>query len=464
VDYLLSYPYGCVEQTTSSMMPWLAVEQLRDVVPSFAKYPPAKVKMALQSGANRLLSMQLPDGGFTYWPGARETVPWASAYAGLGLILAKEAGADVPEASIVSLCNHLEAALRGIGTGASPYELETACRAAWVLGTAEREPGAYINTLKDRMADLNPRARCYLALACQASGDEAGATAILKDKTKFRLKDDSWMPWEADRAMELLAWSSLDADSDEAGEALERLVRERNPYGHWNTTWVNAWSLLALATYAENHDESEAATVTLATAEGPKTIVLKAGEPAVSMEFPLGPGLKLAASSDKMSYLRVKLASKPDITPQIPVAKDGMEVTRFYEKVKPDGTSEPLAEPKPGDLVRVTLEVLLPQRESRYLVVEDRLPAIFEAVNNDFASQAAHGNAGRTAENDWAVSHSELRSDRALFFYDSVWGGTRKKITYLARCTMEGKAVAPPAKVESMYDPNNTALSASREF
>lgn len=464
VDYLLSYPYGCVEQTTSSMMPWLAVEQLRGVVPSFAKYPPAKVQAALQSGVNRLLSMQQPEGGFTYWPGARETVPWASAYAGLGLLLAKEAGADVPEASIASLCNHLEAGLRGIGSGASPYELEIACRAAWVLGIAGREPGAYVNTLKDRMADLNNRARCYLALALQAADDEAGAQAVLRDKTKFRLKDDTWMPWEADRAMELLAWSALDAESMEAGNALEKLVRDRNPYGHWNTTWVNAWSLLALATYAENHDESEAATVTLTTAEGPKTIVLKAGDPAVSMEFPLGPDLKLSASSDQMSYLRVKLASKPDLVPQIPVSKDGMEITRFYEKVKPDGTSEPLAEPKPGDLVRVTLEVLLPQRESRYLVVEDRLPAIFEAVNNDFSSQAAHGNAGRTSENDWAVSHSELRSDRALFFYDSVWGGTRKKITYLARCTMEGKAVAPPAKAESMYDPNNTALSASREF
>jgi uncharacterized protein YfaS (alpha-2-macroglobulin family) len=92
------------------------------------------------------------------------------------------------------------------------------------------------------------------------------------------------------------------------------------------------------------------------------------------------------------------------------------------------------------------------------------LPAIFEAVNNDFASQAAHGNAGRTSENNWAISHSELRSDRALFFYDRSSSNGRQKITYLARCTMEGKAVAPPAKVESMYDPDNTALSASREF
>lgn len=464
VDYLLHYPYGCVEQTTSSMMPWLAVDQLRGVVPSFAKYPPAKVQAALQSGVNRLLSMQTADGGFSYWPGSTETVPWASAYAGLGLILAREAGAEVPEASIVSLCNHLEAGLRGIGSGTSAYELETACRAVWILALAERESAAYVNALKDRMADLNPRARCLLALACYVPGNKAGATAILRDKTKFRLQDDRWMPWETDKALELLAWSAIDAGSAEAGSALERLVRDRNPYGHWNTTWVNAWSLLALATYADNHDESEAATVTLTTADGPKTIVLKAGEPAVAMEFPLGEGLKLAASSDKMAYLRVKLASKPDLVPQMPVAKDGMEITRFYERVKPDGTSEPLGEVKPGDLVRVTLEVLMPQRESRYLVVEDRLPAIFEAVNNDFASQAAHGNAGRTSENNWAISHSELRSDRALFFYDRSWGGGRQKITYLARCTMEGKAVAPPAKVESMYDPDNTALSASREF
>ena len=85
-------------------------------------------------------------------------------------------------------------------------------------------------------------------------------------------------------------------------------------------------------------------------------------------------------------------------------------------------------------------------------------------MNNDFASQSAHGNAGRTSENDRNISHSELRSDRAVFFYDRIWRAGRKEITYLARCTMEGKAVAPPAKVESMYNPDNTALSASREF
>jgi len=62
------------------------------------------------------------------------------------------------------------------------------------------------------------------------------------------------------------------------------------------------------------------------------------------------------------------------------------------------------------------------------------------------------------------VSHSELRNDRAVFFLDHVWRKGTYTVTYLARCTLEGEAVAPPAKVESMYDPDHFALSASRVF
>ena len=463
VDYLLHYPYGCVEQTTSSMMPWLAVDQLRSVVPTFEKHSSADVKKALQKGVNRLLAMQTQDGGFGYWPGDREAVPWASSYAGLGLILAKGAGAEVPDNAIAALCTHLESGLRGIGASKSTDELENACRATWILALAEREPASYINALKDRMADLTPRSRCLLALAAEASGT-GDPEAILRDKTKLRLKDDSWMAWQNDNALSLLAWSAVDSDSTEALTALDKLIQERNPYGHWQTTWVNGWSLLALATYAEHHDEETTATVTLTTVDGPQKIKLEAGKAPVTLDFPLGGELVLSATSDEPAYVRVKLASKPAIAPQKPVAKNGLEITRFYERVKSDGTSEPLEAAKLGDLVRVTLQVAMPQDDARYLVVEDHLPAIFEAVNNDFASQSANPNAGGTSVNDWNISHSELRSDRAVFFYDRIWKAGQTKITYLARCTMEGKAVAPPAKVESMYNPDNTALSASREF
>ena len=54
VDYLLHYPYGCLEQTTSSMMPWFAVDALRPVVPRFAKVDEGRPMEAINAGVNRL--------------------------------------------------------------------------------------------------------------------------------------------------------------------------------------------------------------------------------------------------------------------------------------------------------------------------------------------------------------------------------------------------------------------------
>ena len=72
--------------------------------------------------------------------------------------------------------------------------------------------------------------------------------------------------------------------------------------------------------------------------------------------------------------------------------------------------------------------------------------------------------AGAGVTTGWSISHQELRDDRAVFFLDWVPSRGTYTVQYLARCTLAGTATAPPAKVESMYDPENVALSASRTF
>jgi uncharacterized protein YfaS (alpha-2-macroglobulin family) len=462
-DFLLHYPYGCVEQTTSSMMPWLAANRLREIVPAFAKTKPEEVKKALQIGVNRLLSMQTSDGGFAYWPGQTQSLPWASPYAGLGLLMASAEGAQVPDTAIESLCANLERNLRGIGAMKSPQELEIACRSIWILALADKHPDSYINMLKGRMTELNPRARCMLALAAKQAGTLPDAAVLLRDTTPFKERDDTWMRWEADLPLSLLAWSTIEPKAKETDAALIALIQDRDPYGTWRTTWVNAWSLLGMAAYAEHENLREPANVTLTSADGTEQIPLGSGGMQAAHSFTLKPSLSLTADADRGAYVRVTLASKPDLLPSKPVAKNGLEVTRFYERVNPDGTTAPLDIPKKGDLIRVTLKIQQPQDYGRYIVVEDNLPSIFEAVNNDFASQKANPNAGGTSEKSWKVSHSEIRADRVMFFYDDWYRGNQS-LTYLARCTMEGEATAPPAKVESMYDPDSIALSASRSF
>lgn len=45
-----------------------------------------------------------------------------------------------------------------------------------------------------------------------------------------------------------------------------------------------------------------------------------------------------------------------------------------------------------------------------------------------------------------------------------VWRKGTYKRTYLARCAVDGVVMAPPAKVEAMYDPENFSLSSSQKF
>ena len=59
------------------------------------------------------------------------------------------------------------------------------------------------------------------------------------------------------------------------------------------------------------------------------------------------------------------------------------------------------------------------------------------------------------------MSHQELRDDRAVFFIDHPDRGGSHSLSYLARVTSAGEAIAPPAKVEAMYDPQSFALSSS---
>jgi len=336
-----------------------------------------------------------------------------------------------------------------------------------VLALAGKPQAAYQNLMEQRLADLSPSARCLLALAIVNTGaknDIATAKLILNSKKPTTLQSDWWMPFTADDSLKLLAWTAVDFKSKTTTAALDRLLNDRNPYGHWHNTWVNGCSLLAISSYAgKDKADGSPSTLTRDTADASQAIQLTSSKPTAAVAFPLSSGLKLDLTNDKQAFLRMRLAAKPKIAPLKPVATNGLSIDRFYEKVNANGTLETLTEPAVGDLIRVSLRVSLPKDDTRYLVIEDPLSALFETVNSDFKSQSSALGIG-TSENNWSVSHSELRSDRAMFFLDEVGHRGTYTLTYLVRCTLAGQSTAPPAKVESMYDPSQFALSASRAF
>ncbi len=464
LDFLLKYPYGCMEQTTSSTIPWIAALSLRDVAPAFRGRTEAEIKRNIQAGANRLLSMQCRDGGLGYWPGSNESSDWASAYGGMALLLCREAGADVPESAVQGLRDYLTGQLRGIAANNDWWQLETAARGCYTLALAGDPQEPYHNKLIEKADQLPPNALNFLALAVSRSKSEGAdetARRLLEKKGSVPKPDRHFLRHHPGAAYRLLALSAIQPESTECAETIDRILQTRNRAGHWNTTWSNAWTVHALGEYARSVETRSAPPVIrFATDEGPREITLDHKKPSETVRLPLHKGLQAMASAPEGAFARVKLTSKPGIAPRRAVATNGLQILRTYHLLNPDGTTEILQQPRVGDLVKVELQVTMPRDGTRYLVIDDPLPSLFEAINTDFASQAGRLRKDR----NWHVSHKELRDDRAVFFLNHVPQGGTYKLDYHARVTSAGEAVAPPAKIEAMYDPEFFALSTSRSF
>lgn len=457
-DYLLKYPYGCLEQTSSSMMPWLAIKDLKHLVPSFAKKTDEQVRDALQHGVDRILTMQTGSGGLAYWPGGEEPTNWATTYGGMVLILAQQQGAHVPDSALSNLTDYLDKFVKeGSNRQRPSWHGDSRARALYVLALAGRPNHSIQNKLISQSNNLTTSAKALLALAIHHSGgNKEDAIKVLTSK-QVSPPANHWMRHRADIPTSLLAWSTIAPDDMRTEQTILSLLNQRNRSGHWNTTWVNGWAMHSLAAYAKwVEGDIKDTTITLETAEGTHTISLSKENPVQTMRIPLEQAAQLRASSNGKAYTRLLVSSKPLIAPSEPVGNNGLAIRRSYQRVDSKGNTSPLENPMVGDLVRVSLMVTFPN-EMDYVVIDDPLPSTFEIVNSDFASQSAFVSGG--SDNNHRVSRRELRNDRALFFLNRSWGNTTQELSYLARITASGTVEAPPAKAEAMYDPSRYALS-----
>ena len=471
LDYLLKYPYGCVEQTTSSTLPWLSTQNLRDALPALKKTD-AEIATAIAAGTRRLLTMQTHDGGLGYWPGASEPVLWGSAYGGMAIALAVRSGTDLPAEPVEKLWSYLSKNLRKTGELKKPYDLSQRCLALYTLALAGKAEPAYHDLLYQRRDSLPDEARALLALAIIESSngaidsDDSRARTLLADNATPLTSGVTWYGDAYRYATRILAWSKLDPNSETNQSLINSLLAQRHGKNAWGSTYSNAWPLLALTTHARSTlSELDAAKVDVHFAGQTHQLDLanKIASGTAGFSFDgdrRRDTLTLSPFSNTPLYAHVEIESLPDLTETAPVNR-GFDIKRRYQKIAPDGALTAATELSVGDLVLISLDLTIPEKQN-YLAIDDPLPAIFEAVNPKFKTQTQQ-NSPRPV--DWRkhlhTSHTELRKDRALFFSDYVYRAGDYQIQYLARVVATGEATAPAAKIEAMYEPQRYGLSAT---
>lgn len=243
LNWLIHYPYGCIEQTTSSVLPQLFIKR-------FIKYPEAysnKVDANINAGLDRLRKFQLYSGGFSYWPHGSDVSEWGTLYGGHFIIEAKKLGYHVSEDLYERWLSYSQREARN-HSGQLMYRVYR----SYILAIDGNAELSEMNALKESHLDkMKPVQKWLLAAAYKLSGLPTDAESIIKnvgttvdDYVEFSGTYGSRL---RDVAMILDALVTLEK-YDEADDILKQVataISSRN----WHSTQTIGYSLLSIGKY-----------------------------------------------------------------------------------------------------------------------------------------------------------------------------------------------------------------------
>lgn len=472
MQFLLDYPHGCVEQTTSGLLPLLAA---KDILPriGFTGLAPEELDKRIDAGLRRLATMRTSSGGLAYWPGDSTPNIYGTAYAARAVVAARRANIRLPDGLLKSVEDYLQERLLSDGV-----EAEVQASIALSLGELGSLPASSADALYDRRGDQGVFGKASLAIALATlRGQEDRVKALLDEVeaafdadgklTKDRRASDFYY-YGSDtrsRAQAAIALGRLRPGAPLQTRLVQALAGETESY----TTQATAFSLMAVAEQIRALPADGAAfTVTLGG--DALTAVKELGGGSKEFQIPLaqlrGASKTLALRSDSKAALAfiVRAAWKRELDDARGLtatsAVDGPDLYRVITDAR--GEAVDLTAIKAGSVLRVALLADLPigeldSSQMNYLAVTDRLPAGFEPIQPDLWTVARapelsskHPFADMLRWGGSDASFVELRDDRVQVYFDRVWG-ERVLATYLVRASTPGTFVLPPAAAEFMY-------------
>ncbi|HZL35299.1 MAG TPA: MG2 domain-containing protein [Tepidisphaeraceae bacterium] len=490
LDYLDRYPYGCLEQTTSTLFPLV---YLNDIGAKIAPgvFDKARIEDKVQVGFVRLMSMQTADGGLAMWPGGYESWPWGTVYATHFVVEAQAAGFETPEEFRGQLLSYLHDLLAQPEGDAQTVELQS--YAAYVLALAGKPDRAVMSRLSELVKDdASDSARFHLAAAWLAAGRRDLAQNLLPQsipapRADRQLSGNLGSPIR-DRAILVSTLLAVDPDDGRIPDLVQKLADAGRAH-QWRSTQDVAFSVMAIGRYLRQvksqvpYDGVEflldGNVIASATEGKPLVWTAAALDPKMSSQRAAGAAklppegakieVRVTGPSDArahVAWLQTGVALKPTAG-----ADNGLQVRRRYL----DEHGKPLEALRvhSGDLVQVEL-TLKSDSPLENLVIEDLLPAGLEIENPRLQGNADalavrphrskgirnQGNAGLPGFN---AARADRRDDRLILVGNLGRGGSSTYL-YTARAVAPGTFVLGPVKAECMYDSGVNSLSGATKF
>ena len=455
--FLMTYPYGCLEQTVSGAWPLLVLPELAaDIDPALVNRDELDAALALR--IRQIGAMQLYHGAFASWPGSSTAYPWGSVYAAHFLVEAQKSGIPVPEDLVGGALSYVRALLPLMPDDESEWRMREnmtlKAYASYVLALAGEPPLGWMAHIGEHKNLLRGSGTVFLAGAYALSSKTSEPLKELGTGAPSLREGDITTLESVSRtdALKLLMWTEVDPLSAPAAELAGKLIGEARKKA-WGTTQDNAMSVLALGRWIERTKEARKPfTAVLMDQSGTQVASFSDGK-RMSLDLkdlPEGP-LSLELTGDGTAYYAWTAAGVPEKAPA--PGSRGVTVSRAWANRQGDPVSQGTPVER-GDRIEVTLTIT-PAAPLRDLVVTDMLPGGMEIENLRLSGGA---DLPPSPNRTYGV-RAEMRDDRMLLFIDYL--DKPLQYRYLVRAVSRGTFTLPPLAAEGMYAPDTGAVTAA---
>jgi alpha-2-macroglobulin len=484
LDYLTTFPYGCVEQTMSSFLPNIVVTQAVNELGLKVSLDTAAVQQKIRAGIDRLNNFQHEDGGWGWWE-TDESHPFMTAYVVAGLAQAKAAGMQVD-------ADRVENGAKWIGKSfAADPKLAGDLRAymQYALVVAGKPDAAALGQVFEQRTKLGPYGLAILGLALELvkdarAGEIAGALeqAVQQDGEQawWTASRDQMLDFSEDATPEATAYAVKFLSHQRPTSALlpkaaQWLMNHRNEGYWWNSTKQTAMVIYGLTDYLKATGELNpnlAATVLV----NDVPVLTKKLDQAAALGLPeltldesrLQPGvnhIRVVTTGQGKLYYSARLEYYSADEKFQKTGNTSLNILREYFKLAPAKDGEkivydlaPFTGPAAtGDTLAVRLTVT--GSEWKYLMLEDPIPSGAEFIERDSGYELR----SRPPWWQYAFTRRELHDDRMAIFQTYFPQG-QQQYFYLLKVVNPGVFQVSPARVQPMYSSGVMSTTEARRL
>ncbi|PIF00690.1 MAG: hypothetical protein CR994_04850 [Maribacter sp.] len=437
MKYLIRYPHGCVEQTTSAAFPQLFLSDIFDLDANRKNQVQKNIENAIQ----KLGGYQLPNGGFSYWPGQGKVNDWGTSFAGHFLIEAENKGYVLPIGFKSSWVSYQQQVARQWRSGSGNSDLAQAYR-LYTLALSGNADMASMNRLRETHG-LSSESQYRLAATYALIGQKRVAEEVVSNaKLDFTDYGNDYYTYGSESRNNAMALETfvLLGDKSKARELAKKLA-ERLGDKQWMSTQSTAYSLLAMAKFAEM--------------VGGKGIKAKVDVNGTSIDINTpktlaehGLGIKdgsnsIAISNLNQNTLYVSIVNNG----KLPIGEEkefwrNLRVSSVFKAR--DGSHIDISKVMQGTdfVAEVTLTNTTGNKIGNVALAQI-FPSGWEIVNTRFTDF------GEFEQNQ--VDYTDIRDDRANFYF-SLDRNETKTFRVLLNASYLGTYYLPGVQAEAMYD------------